>query len=114
MENKSDLVLVINDISTGEFLGVCGLHGKNNPKEPELGVWLKKSAHFQRYGREAIYYLVKWTQENIVLNYLTYPVDRDNIPSRKIAEYLGGEIFREEVKKSMSGAMLNEVSYKIT
>lgn len=53
-------------------------------------------------------------QKNIVLNYLTYPVDRYNIPSRKIAEYLGGEIFREEVKKNMSGVMLNEVSYKIT
>ena len=74
----------------------------------------QKSAHFKHYGREAIYHLVKWAQENIVLNYLMYPVDRDNTPSRKIAEYLGGEIFREDVRKSMSGTMLNEVAYKIT
>lgn len=63
MKNRSDLVLVISDISTGEFLGVCSLHGKNNPKEPEIGVWLKKNSHFKHYGREAIYYLVKWLKK---------------------------------------------------
>ncbi|MFV2055035.1 MAG: GNAT family N-acetyltransferase [Thiohalomonadales bacterium] len=114
MRKKHDLVFVIREISTGEFLGVCGMHGKTTPKTPELGIWLKKSAHFQHYGREAIYYLVEWVREKIIFTYLLYPVDRDNIPSRKIAEYLDGKIIHRGIKKSMSGSLLNEVVYKIS
>ncbi len=113
MVNKTDLVLVIIDKNNSDFLGVCGLHGTKKPKEPELGIWLKKSAHSKHLGREAIQYLVSWAQENIEYNYLVYPVDKENIPSRKIAEYLGGTVFRENTKKSMSGNILNEVVYKI-
>jgi len=113
MENKTDLVLVITDIKNGEFLGVCGLHGSKQPSEPELGIWLKKNAHSKHFGRETIKYLVKWIKENIIFNFLVYPVDKENIPSRKIAEYLGGKIFREETKESMSGTVLNEVAYRL-
>jgi len=113
MNNKTDLVLKISDLESGEFLGVCGLHSRGKPKEPELGVWLKKSAHHKHYGREAISNFVKWTQENVVLNYLIYPVDKENIPSVKVAESLGGQIIGEGIKENMSGNVLNEVIYKI-
>ena len=113
MDNKTDLVLVITDIKNGEFLGVCGLHGSKIPQEPELGIWLKKSAHSKYLGREAIKYLVKWVKDNVVYNYLVYPADKENIPSRKIAESLGGKIFREAARENMSGNILNEVVYKI-
>lgn len=113
MKNKTDLVLVITNIENDEFLGVCGLHGSKQPNEPELGIWLKKSAQSKHIGREAIKYLVIWVKENIAFNYLVYPVDKENIPSRKIAEFLGGKIFREEKKESMSGTVLNEVAYRI-
>lgn len=113
MNNQTDLVLIISDLESGGFLGVCGIHSRGNPKEPELGVWLKKSAHLKHYDREAISILVKWAKENIVLNHLMYPVDRDNIPSIKVAEFLGGKIVGEGAKESMSGTILNEVSYKI-
>ncbi len=113
MKNKTDLVLVITDINNNEFLGVCGLHGRKTPDEPELGVWLKKSAHSQQFGREAIVHLDNWAKNNIVFNFLIYPVDKDNTPSRKIAEFLGGQVFREDTRTSMSGIVLNEVVYKI-
>ena len=48
-----------------------------------------------------------------MFNYLVYPVDKENIPSRKIAECLDGKIFREETRVSMSGLVLNEVAYRI-
>lgn len=114
MKNQTDLVLKITDLESGDFLGVCGIHSKGNPKEPELGIWLKKNAHKKHYGREAISFLVKWAHKNIVLNHLIYPVDRDNIPSIKVAEFLGGEIIGESTKESMSGTILNEITYKIT
>lgn len=113
MDRQTDLVLVITLNDTGEFLGVCGLHEKENPEQPELGVWLKKAAHGSHYGREAICSLVEWARNNLSLSHMAYPVDRDNTPSRKIAEYLGGVIIHEGSKKSMSGTMLNEVVYKI-
>ncbi|WP_172597705.1 GNAT family N-acetyltransferase [Sulfuriflexus mobilis] len=114
MDDQDELVLAITRISDGEFLGVCGLHGKTSPDTPELGVWLKKSAHGRGLGREAVYHLAKWAQENILFSYMLYPVDKDNIASRKIAEYLGGDVFREGSRKSLSGRLLNEVVYKIT
>lgn len=34
----------------------------------------------------------KWAQDNILFDYLLYPVNKDNIPSRKITESLGGVV----------------------
>ena len=104
---------VIIDKETGEFLGCCGLHGKNNVRTPELGIWLKKDAHGKKLGREAIKTLCYWAVKNIDFEYLIYPVDRANISSCKIPEYLGGIIFDEKKVENMSGNILDEVVYKI-
>lgn len=113
MEQGNDIILVILDNMTREFLGVCGLHGRPNPNEPMLGIWLKKSAHGNHYGQEAIKYLADWTRKNIVHSHMIYPCDKANIASRKIAEHLGGVVFHEGQTKSMSGNVLNEVAYKV-
>jgi len=113
MNANSDLVFVITNICNNEFLGVCGLHEKSNPLEPELGIWIKKSAHGNHYGREAIINLVKWAEINISYDFLRYPVDKKNISSRKIAEHLQGKIIHETEIENMSGHVLNEVVYRI-
>lgn len=113
MQEQCELVLVILKENNNEFLGVCGLHGKTNPHEPELGIWLKKSAHGHKYGQEAIKLLVDWTRHNITYTHLVYPCDKANIASRKIAENLNGSIFSSVEVKSMSGRILNEIVYKI-
>jgi ribosomal-protein-alanine N-acetyltransferase len=113
MANKVDIILVILKKETEEFLGVCGLHGRSTPMQPELGIWLKKSAHGNHYGQEAIRFLVQWSKKYIVMDYMIYPCDKDNIASRKIAEHLHGSIFREGQIKTRSGSVLNEVVYKI-
>lgn len=113
MKAGLEVVLAITEISSGEFLGICAIHGTENPQTPELGVWVKKSAQGKRLGREAIRVLTKWAKDELVFSYFMYPVDRDNIPSRKIAESIGGVVFQERVRKSMSGATLNEVIYRI-
>lgn len=96
-----------------EFLGCCGLHGKDKTRTPELGIWIKKSAHGKGYGREAIHTLVSWSWNNIDLDYFTYPVDRKNIASRKIPESLGGEVIQEVKIETPTGKILDEVVYKI-
>ena len=108
-----DLSLVILARSTAEFLGICGIHGRKNPREPELGIWLKKSAHGHTFGREAIAALCDWAERAFIVDAFLYPVDRANIPSRKIPEAMGGAIVGEERCKTMSGGELDTVVYRI-
>jgi RimJ/RimL family protein N-acetyltransferase len=111
-ESGEFLMFVITDIDGGEFLGGCSVQAANGP-EPELGVWLKKSAHGHGYGREAVGALVEWVRENMSCDHLIYPVDRRNIPSRKIAESLGGLVFQRRTRRNRSGFELDEVVYRI-
>ncbi len=109
----SDLVLAILAKDTDEFLGCCGLHGRENPREPELGIWLKKAAHGRGFGREAVAAVRDWAERHLIVDAFIYPVDRNNTASRKIAEALGGTIVRSEPIKTMSGGELDAVIYKI-
>jgi len=113
MRDGWNLALAITLRATGEFLGCCGLHGKGRHRTPELGIWIKKSAHGHKHGQEAIRSLALWTFEHINVDYIIYPVDRANIPSRKIAESLGGQIFAEKHVKTHRGGFLDEVKYKL-
>lgn len=113
MKKGRDLVCVILKKESGEFLGCCGFHGYALPATPELGIWIKKSAHGHRYGREAIKVLVDWALRTVQFESLVYPVDRANIASRKIPESLGGTIVRERMAKRMNGGSLDEVLYRI-
>ena len=54
MRAGRDLLLVITKKDSGEFLGCCGFHGRDNPDTPEPGIWIKKSEHGNKYGREAV------------------------------------------------------------
>ena len=111
-ENHTDLVLVILKKDHLEFLGICEV-GTIDTHTPELGIWLNKSAHGNGFGREAIHALKDWVDKNLEYNYLSYPVDKRNIPSRKIAESLGGKVFRGFQQINKSGYLLDEVEYRI-
>ncbi|RJQ27456.1 N-acetyltransferase [Candidatus Parcubacteria bacterium] len=107
-----DLQTVIIKNDNNEFLGCAGLHSLDT-KTPELGIWIKKSAHGQGFGQEAIATLKEWAEQNLDYKYLKYPVDRKNIPSRKIPESLGGIIEDEYKKPNQAGQILDEVEYRI-
>lgn len=97
---------------TQELLGGGGINNINTAI-PELGIWIKKSAHGHTYGREAVTGLKNWAEKNLSYDYLIYPVDKRNIPSRKIAESLGGVIKKEYEKINQSGKRLDMVDYWI-
>ena len=107
-----DLQLVALDKTTKEFLGCVGLH-KLQDEVPELGLWFKRSTWGRGYGRESMLALKEWAKDNLTCSQLKYPVVKDNLPSRKIAEILGGEIIREFVGKNMNGREMEEVEYRI-
>ncbi|MBE9052809.1 GNAT family N-acetyltransferase [Nostocales cyanobacterium LEGE 11386] len=112
MHNGDNLIVVIVKKDNNEFLGCTGIH-KLKSICPELGIWLKKSAHGHGYGLEAINALKVWAESNLDYEYLIYPVDRANISSRSIPERLGGQIFREYEQTNLSGKVLHLLEYKI-
>jgi [ribosomal protein S5]-alanine N-acetyltransferase len=112
LSNGYNLQLVILKKDTCEFLGCTGIHNIDT-ETPEFGIWLKKSAQRQGYGLETITALKQWAQENLDCEYLLYPVDKENYPSRRIPERLGGEIVKEYDKTNLSGNVLHLFEYKI-
>ncbi len=114
MSAGSEFAAAITDKETGEFYGCAGLHGRKNPKKPELGIWLKKSAHGNAYGLETIGALIAWANEHLVCECFQYPVDRANIPSRRIPEHFGGKIVSEKLCPTMDpNKFLDEIIFEI-
>lgn len=109
----NDLAMVILNKHTDEFLGCAGLHGFASSTTPELGIWVKSSAHGLGYGREAVTALYVWAVKNIVVDYFIYPVDRANFASRRIPESLGGKIASEGKSATLWGGQLDEVVYHV-
>lgn len=112
LEHGEELPVVILDKVTGEFLGCGGIHHLST-RTPELGIWIKKSAHGNHYGREAVAGLRAWAEKNLDYDYLLYPVDERNIPSRKIAEALGGVVSKKYKKINQAGKQLHTIEYRI-
>lgn len=107
-----ELQLVILDKESGDFIGCGGLSALNT-KTPELGIWIKKSAHGNKYGREAVQGMKGWGDVNIPYEYMRYPVAKDNIPSKKIALSLGGVLSDEYDKKMLTGITHRILEYWI-
>jgi len=81
----------IRRLDGGECLGMSSLEDAYSVS-PELGLWLKESAHGQGFGREVVAALVEWGHASLGKRTFTYPVAIQNIASRRIAESLHGEI----------------------
>jgi RimJ/RimL family protein N-acetyltransferase/predicted nucleotidyltransferase len=112
MINGEDISLMILSNESGEFLGYMTLD-EIQFKTPELGIWLKKSAHGHGLGYEAINLLKSWAESSLEYDYFKYPVHKNNIPSRRLAEKIGGKIEDEYIKISESGNPLDEYEYRI-
>lgn len=113
MRAGTDVVCVIRDVHSGEFLGCCGLHGQRNPQGPEFGIWLKESAQQHGYGKDAIRALGAWAARHIDLSVFIYPADKANLCSCKVAESFGGKVQEERLTRRMNGDWLNTQFYLI-
>ncbi len=108
----NELFLVARLAATGEFLGVAGLH-RIGSTEPEIGIWIKQTAHGLGYGRESIAAIVKWAAAHIGATGVIYPVVEQNHPSRRLAESLHGTIVGTRKLRKSGGAVFDEVVYRI-
>jgi RimJ/RimL family protein N-acetyltransferase len=111
-EAGRELEVVVLRKETGEFLGHGGLHHIET-RTPELGIWIKRAAHGNAYGREAVTGLVDWACAHLGFDYLVYPVDRRNTASRHIPEALGGVVEAEYPMTNASGKQLDLLEYRI-
>lgn len=101
------LSFVIRRRDDNECLGMAGLEESGSPS-PELGLWMKESAHGHGFGREVIAALAQWAHENLGKDSFVYPVALQNTASRHIAEGLGGVIIA-----TRTGPKYESVIYKI-
>lgn len=112
MKTGTDLSLIILNKKSKEYLGGVGLHNLNT-KSPEIGIWVKKSFHRKGIGKEAIKGIINWATSNLDCTYFIYPVHKNNKPSRKLAEALGGILIGKQLKTMPWGKVLDEVIYHI-
>jgi RimJ/RimL family protein N-acetyltransferase len=82
---------VIRRLDNRECLGMASFEDADSVS-PEVGLWLKESAHGQGFGREVVAALVEWGNASLGKTSFIYPVAIQNIASRRIAEKLHGEI----------------------
>ena len=82
---------VIRRRDSKECLGMAALE-ECDTESPELGLWMKESAHGQGFGREVVAAVAEWAHKTLGKKSFIYPVAVQNIASRRIAENLGGEI----------------------
>jgi RimJ/RimL family protein N-acetyltransferase len=112
MAAGAELFMVVRRKSTGEFLGMAGLHGLDLA-EPEAGIWIKPAAHGHGYGREAVATLLAWASRARGIWEVVYPVVETNHPSRQLAERLNGVIVGTRTLRKPPHLKLPEVVYKI-
>src|SRR5215469_13240357 len=98
---------VIRRLDNRECLGMASFEGADSDS-PEVGLWLRESAHGQGFGREVVAALVEWGHATLGKESFIYPVAVQNTASRRIAERLRGEIIGER-----TNAKYESVVYKI-
>jgi RimJ/RimL family protein N-acetyltransferase len=82
---------VIRRLDNGECLGMASFEGADSVS-PEVGLWLKETAHAQGFGTEVVAALIEWGHTTLGKESFIYPVAVQNTASRRIAEKLHGEI----------------------
>lgn len=87
-----------------EFVGVAGLHGLTGDSA-EAGIWLKEAAQGRGFGYEAVQGLLDWATQAMGFDEFQWPVARDNLRSRSLAEKLGGTIVGEFHSAKYPGVM---------
>ncbi len=112
MKDGSDFTIAITNKKTGEFIGGGGLHHIDNPA-PTISIWIKESVHGNGYGKEAVEAIIAWAESNLKYDYLIYPVAVRNIASCKIAESIGGKLYKKFYVKNGVNKRMLAAEYRI-
>jgi RimJ/RimL family protein N-acetyltransferase len=111
MRAGTDVSFVVRGKPSLEFLGAAGLHN-TDAAEPEAGIWIKESQHGYGYGRKAVAMIVAFAASDLGKRAIVYPVVKQNDPSRRLAESLGGRIIGTRILRKAGGIEHPEVVYR--
>jgi RimJ/RimL family protein N-acetyltransferase len=89
--DPNQFAFVIRRLHNLECIGMASFEDADSVS-PEVGLWLKESAHRQGFGREVVAALIEWGYATLGKESFLYPVAVQNIASRRIAERLNGEV----------------------
>ena len=98
---------VIRRRDSKQCLGMTAVEACDT-ESPELGLWMKESAHGQGFGREVVAAVAEWAHRTLGKRSFIYPVAVQNIASRRIAEGFHGEII-----ENRTSPKYDSVVYKI-
>lgn len=104
-----ELVVLSRD---GEFLGCIDVFGIQEDT-PEVGIWLKQSAHGAGYGYEALRAVADELNRTGRYQYYIYEVDARNVPSIHLIEKFPFEKAGYEEITTESGKELRLQAYHI-
>ena len=107
-QEPNEFTFAIRRLDNKECLGLASL-ADSDTVSPELGLWLKESAHGQGFGREVVAAVAEWAYKTLGKDSFIYPVAVQNIASRRIAERLHGKIIGNRTKPKYEA-----VIYKIS
>ncbi|UKB84618.1 GNAT family N-acetyltransferase [Chryseobacterium sp. MEBOG06] len=110
LSKNTDLVMVAVDPDKN-FIGCCGIHNITS-ESVELGLWLKQSVQGIGLGTEIIMNLIEFLENNFTFEYIIYPVDQENIASKKIPEKLGFIPYKRYQKNKGTSSFLNIIEYR--
>ena len=82
---------------SGEWIGRCGPWYPHGWPEPEIGWAVKPEFQGRGYAKEAASACLDYAVDSLGWKYLAHFIDKDNVPSIKLAERLGASWHREEV-----------------
>ena len=85
---------------SGEWIGRCGPWFPHGWPEPEIGWALRPEYQGRGYAKEAASTCLDYAVDSLGWKYLAHFIDKDNVPSIKLAERLGASWHREEVPPS--------------
>jgi [ribosomal protein S5]-alanine N-acetyltransferase len=112
LQHNASLQLCIFLRNNDEFIGCCGGLHHINTRAIEIGLWLKKSVHGKGYGTETVEALSGWADKQFDFDYLLYPVDKENLASKRIPEKLGFTAARSYIKRKSDTENLDIIEYR--
>lgn len=74
--------------------------------------WLKEQFQNQGFGTEITIGLIEFVEQYLSIEYIIYPVDSENIRSRKIPEKLGFKTFSTYSHQKDEQTKLNIIEYR--
>lgn len=110
--NKGKMLELVITTKEGEYLGSIEAHGLDT-EYPEVGLWLKSSAHGKGFGYEALKCMIDYLNSKGLYKGYLYEADKRNLSSIHLVNKFNNTEEGYEEFKTESGKLLFLKQFKI-